>query len=248
MPQYKNKMKTIDYLALMQLNNLSIKLGANMKKSKFTNVLIGILFTLAFLSIGVVASLNFRFIYYLDVDILNLPQTSGYSKEVILENYNALIDYNSPFFKGELKFPSLPASTNGIIHFQEVKNIFVSFYYIGLISILALAVIIFYKHKKRDYRYLRVSAITVLVVPIITAICVALNFDATFVIFHKIFFRNDYWLFDPVTDPVINILPDTFFLHCLIVIILFIIVGSMILFSASRIVDNRRRKSLLIKN
>ena len=179
---------------------------------------------------------------------MNIPQTSGYSKEVILENYNALIDYNSPFFKGELTFPSLPASPHGIFHFQEVKTIFVSFYYIGLISIVALAAIIYYKHKKKDYRYLRVSAVTVLVVPIITGIGVALNFDATFILFHKIFFRNDYWLFDPVTDPVINILPDTFFLHCLIVIILFVIVGSMCLFSVSRIVDNRRRKSLLIKN
>lgn len=219
-----------------------------MKNFKFTNILTGILFTLAFLSIGAIAAVNFRFIYYFDVDFLKIPQTSGYSKEIILENYNALIDYNSPFYKGELHFPSLPSSTHGIIHFEEVKNIFVSFYFIGILSILALAGIIYYKNKQKDYRYLRVSAITVLVVPLITAIGVVLNFDATFILFHRIFFRNDYWLFDPVTDPVINILPDTFFLHCLIVIIVFIILGSMMLFSVSRILDNRRRKSLLIKN
>ncbi|MFV0342175.1 MAG: TIGR01906 family membrane protein [Anaerocolumna sp.] len=217
-----------------------------MKKYKLSNILIGILFTLTFLSIGVIAALNFRFIYYWDIDILNIPKTSGYSKEVILENYNALIDYNSPFFKGELAFPSLPSSSHGLIHFQEVKTIFVSFYYIGFLSVLALAGITYYKHKKKDYLYLRVSAVTVLVVPVVTALFTALNFDATFVFFHKIFFRNDYWLFDPATDPVINILPDIFFLHCLIVIIIFIIVGSMMLFSASRIIDNRRRKSLLI--
>lgn len=219
-----------------------------MKKFKPTNILIGILFMLAFISIGVVASLNFRFIYYLDINLLDIPQTSGYSREVILENYNALIDYNSPFYNGELEFPSLPASTSGIIHFKEVKNIFVSFYYIGIVSILTLAFIIYHKNKQKDYRYLRVSAITVLVVPLITAVGVLLNFDATFVFFHKIFFRNDYWLFDPVTDPVINILPDTFFLHCLIVIIVFVVIGSMSLFSVSRTLDNRRRKSLLIKN
>ncbi len=218
-----------------------------MKNFKPTNVLIGIIFTLAFLSIGVIAAVNFRFIYYLDVELLDIPRTSGYSKEVIIENYNALIDYNSPFYKGDLAFPSLPSSPHGIIHFEEVKNIFVSFYYIGFVSVAALAGIIYYKNKHKDYRYLKVSAVTVLVVPIIAAIGVVLNFDATFVLFHKIFFRNDYWLFDPATDPVINILPDTFFLHCLIVIIVFIVVGSMMLFSASRILDNRRRKSLLIK-
>jgi integral membrane protein (TIGR01906 family) len=94
--------------------------------------------------------------------------------------------------------------------------------------------IILYKKRKRDRSYLLVSSITVLVIPAIAAIGCVINFDAAFVVFHKIFFRNDYWLFDPVTDPVITILPDTFFLHELIVIILFVVLGSLSLFLFSR--------------
>ncbi|HCM13569.1 MAG TPA: TIGR01906 family membrane protein, partial [Lachnospiraceae bacterium] len=55
------------------------------------------------------------------------------------------------------------------------------------------------------------------------------DFDTSFVIFHKLlFFNNNDWLFNPVTDPVINILPETYFLHCALAIILFIILGSII--------------------
>lgn len=205
-----------------------------MKRFKFTDILIGIVFTLLFISIGVIAAVNFRFIYYLDISFLKIAETSGYSKEVIIENYDALIDYNSPFFSKELQFPTLPASASGLQHFSEVKNIFVSFYYIGLVSLIAALGIILYKKRQRDRSYLLVSSITVLVIPAVAAIGCAINFDATFVFFHKIFFRNDYWLFDPVTDPVISILPDTFFLHELIVIILFVVLGSLCLFLFSR--------------
>ncbi|WP_252897795.1 lipoprotein intramolecular transacylase Lit [Amylolactobacillus amylophilus] len=38
-----------------------------------------------------------------------------------------------------------------------------------------------------------------------------MNFDAFFVFFHGIFFHNSDWLFDPVTDPIINVLSENFF-------------------------------------
>ncbi len=211
-----------------------------MKKVKFTDILIGVVFTLLFISIGVIAAVNFRFIYYFDISHLKIPETSGIEKQIIIENYDALIDYNSPFFKGDLKFPTLPASASGLQHFSEVKNIFVSFYYIGIVALLAAIIIIIYKKGKRDRSYLLVSSITILVLPAIVALGCAVNFDAAFVIFHKIFFRNDYWLFDPVTDPVITILPDTFFLHALIVILVFVVFGSLILYLCSRRRKNRR--------
>ncbi len=205
-----------------------------MKKFKKTDILIGIVFTLLLISVGVIAAVNFRFVYYFDVKHLNIAQTSGLDTDVILENYNALIDYNSPFFKGDLQFPSLPSSPEALQHFKEVKNIFVSFYYIAAVTILLSIIIILYKAKRKEYGYLLVSSVSVLVIPVLAAAGCALNFDATFVLFHKIFFRNNYWLFDPATDPVITILPDTFFLHALIVIILTVLTGSLILYLFSR--------------
>jgi len=55
---------------------------------------------------------------------------------------------------------------------------------------------------------------------------VVINFSKTFYFFHKIFFRNDYWIFDPVIDPIINSLPEELFM-----IELILIIGLLMLFT-----------------
>lgn len=205
-----------------------------MKKFKTTDILIGIIFTLFIISLGVIVTVNFRGLYYFDIDYLNIVNSSGLDKETIIKNYNTLIDYNSPFFKGDLKFPDLSSSLEGLQHFADVKNIFTTIYYIAGMTLILCSIIIIYKKAKKDYSYLLVSSIIVFLISAIFAIAGILNFDAAFVIFHKIFFQNDFWLFDPATDPVIKLLPDTFFLHSLIFIILFGFIGSLVLFLISR--------------
>nr|WP_243167981.1 TIGR01906 family membrane protein [Anaerocolumna cellulosilytica] len=214
---------------------------------KMTDILIGIVFTFLFISVGVIAAVNFRYLYYFDINYLKIPELSGLDAAIIRENYDALIDYNSPFFKGGLNFPTLPASASGLQHFEEVKSIFMSFYFIAFISFVLALIIILYKKRKRDYSYLFISSLTVIILPIIVAIGCAINFDAAFIFFHKIFFRNDYWMFDPVTDPVITILPDTFFLHSLLFIIACVLLGSILLYTIYRILINRRWSSLTLK-
>lgn len=199
-----------------------------MKRFKITDLFIGLLFTLLFISIAVVVTINFRPLYYLDVKLLNIEAISDIPKGEILRNYNALIDYSSPFYRGALKFPTLTASESGLSHFADVKNIFTFFYVLGVITLIPCIIIIWQKAKNRDYSYLIVTAITAIVLPTILAVLMSLNFENTFILFHKIAFRNNDWLFDPITDPVINILPDTFFMHCAFLIILIVILLSII--------------------
>lgn len=200
------------------------------RRFKITDLYIGLVFTLLFLSFGVVFTINFKPLYYLNVNLLNIPETSGYPKNEIIENYNALIDYSSPFYKGELSFPTLDASPSGIQHFKEVKDIFMLFYLLGTFSLFASVAIIIYKYKKRDISYLPVSSLTAIILPIITGLLLSIDFDTSFVIFHKMFFNNDFWIFDPMTDPVINILPAEFFLHCALLIIAIILMSSLFLY------------------
>ncbi len=47
--------------------------------------------------------------------------------------------------------------------------------------------------------------------PLLLTVPILLNFEKSFIIFHKLLFRNDYWVFNPNLDPVINILPEEFF-------------------------------------
>lgn len=202
------------------------------RRLKITDFLIGLVFTILFLSLGVVLAVNFRPLYYLDIKLLNIPEKSGYSKDVIVENYNALIDYSFPLYKGELSFPSLDASEEGLQHFREVKQIFAWFYILGTVSLVAAVIIVVYKSLKRDFCFLAVSSITAIVLPIAVGLLMAIDFDTTFILFHKLFFNNDYWIFDPVTDPVIKILPSEFFMHCALLIIAVILLGSLILYLA----------------
>jgi integral membrane protein (TIGR01906 family) len=194
-----------------------------MKRFKLTDLLYGIIFTLLFISIAVVITINFRPLYYMDIKLLHIEADSGFDKAVIKENYDALIDYSSPFFRGDLRFPSLEASESGLQHFVEVKNIFTSFYILGAITLILGIIIVIRKAKKKDYSYLLVSAVTSIVLPSLLGIYMAIDFDRAFLIFHKMFFRNDYWMFDPVTDPVILILPEDYFMHCAILIIVIVL-------------------------
>ena len=223
-------------------------MNINNKKNvlfKLTNILIGILFTLFFISLSVIIILNTRSLYYNSIDRLELEQYSGLERETIIENYDALIDYCSPFYQGELEFPSLASSESGTSHFAETKVIFVSFYYIAAITGVLLLFIILYKKKHRDTSYLRTSAITVIVLPSIIGIATALNFEKTFLLFHKLVFRNDDWLFDPTTDPIINLLPEEFFMYCAIGIVSLVLIGSIILFLIDYFIRRKRSKNCI---
>ncbi len=210
-----------------------------MKAKRISDIGIGLLFFIFFATLGTVLVINFGALYRFDVKHLNIEANSGFSYDVIMENYNALIAYCSPFFFGKLEFPSLAASTNGLSHFAEVKVIFNGCYLLMALSFLILCIIVIRKRKKNDYRYLKTASITSIAVPLLVGLGISINFNNVFILFHKLFFRNNDWLFDPDTDPVIRILPEEYFMHCAIAIILVIILGSLALFIAYKILKRK---------
>ncbi|MBQ9469214.1 MAG: TIGR01906 family membrane protein [Clostridia bacterium] len=186
-------------------------------------VLTALAFVFLFISGAVFAVLAFRPLYYSDVDRLNIPQSSGLDRETVILNYDALIDYNLPLSDGELVFPSLAMSDHGRQHFAEVKDIFDAFkiLFLILLPFCIAAAILFGRLKDRGY--LLYTAIACVALPALAGGTVALCWDRLFVAFHKLFFNNDYWIFDPRYDPVITILPDTFFMHCAVGIVLIVL-------------------------
>ena len=191
-----------------------------------TDILIGIFFFFALLGIGLFIAVNFRPLYYACIDRYGLEEASGLSRDEIILNYDALIDYNFPLHFGELCFPTLKSSVSGLSHFAEVKVLFNIFYVIGFLSIIITVMSFISRLKEREIRFLKVCSITSVVIPGILVLFSIIDFDRLFILFHKIAFRNDDWLFDPEQDPVIKILPEEFFMLCLIVIAGTIIIGS----------------------
>ena len=192
------------------------------------NILISLCLALFIISASVTITLNFRPLYYHDISSLKIEETSGFSKKVIRENYDALIDYNQFFYSSKLKL-TLPMSREGKIHFEEVKRIFVGIEYLCVITLILSCFLIKRKIRSRNIDFLRSASIITVLLPVIVGILCAFNWDAAFTLFHEIMFRNDYWIFDPDIDPVINILPEDIFFHIGILILAIVFLTSILL-------------------
>lgn len=197
--------------------------------NKLSNIVVSLCLALAMIGASVIITLNIRDIYYNDIDKLNIESMSGLSREEIIENYDYLIDYNLSSNAGEFKLPTLTSSKPGKIHFEEVRDIFQN---VKLLTIICGAIAIIggiLQIRKRDFKFLRNSSILIIILPVLLAIPIAINFNACFILFHKIMFSNDYWIFDPQLDPVINMLPEEFFMHMGITILVIMLIVSIIL-------------------
>ena len=106
----------------------------------FAAVLGGLILFLCLVCVSVTVTLNFRPLYYLDMKLLHISDSSGYSNDVIRKNFDALIRYNNIWHTGILNFPDFPMSESGRIHFEEVKKVFSVFEYGALILIPLSAV------------------------------------------------------------------------------------------------------------
>jgi integral membrane protein (TIGR01906 family) len=202
--------------------------------SRLTTIILSIALSLFLISLTVKLTLSFRQLYYYDIENLNIAKDYGMKKEVIIKNYNILIDYLQDKNISKLSMPDFPTSREGEIHFVEVKNIFMNFnillYITGIISLVGT----FLKLKYKEFKFLKWSSFGLLGIPVILAVPFGIDFDKSFTAFHKMFFNNDYWEFDPVKDPIINVLPQELFLHNAVLILALIAVFSIVLYVAYR--------------
>ena len=194
---------------------------------KIINVIFSIIFSVLIIITIVKFTVGFKQLYYFDIDYLNIPMLSGLSKEEIKENYDYMIDYNLSKDNKEFELPTLKSSKQGKIHFEEVRDIFQNMNKIFNISLVLSIIGVIINILNKNIEILKTTSKTLILLPMILILPVVINFKGSFVLFHKIMFNNDYWIFDPNLDPVINILPEKFFFHAGIMILILIIVVSL---------------------
>ena len=200
--------------------------------NNITKAVYGIFIALLTIGISTIMALNFQFIYHYSIDKYALDKLGNISKEMLIKDYNVLIKYlQNPFIK-KLEFNNFPMSLNGEFHFYEVKKIFLYIYAITIFIILFLAIIFIIKKIKgkkiETYKMLNYGSNTLIVIVITLISAMLINFSKAFVIFHKIFFNNDYWIFDEKTDPIIKVLPEEVFMLYAFVIVGLVIVVAII--------------------
>lgn len=171
---------------------------------------------LTLLTLAITLTINARWLYQWDIQHLELLNYTSLSEKELLLNFDQLMRYlNTPWIT-ELNLPDFPVSASGALHFYEVKRLFLLNYGVLLVSVLPS--ILYLRHLIRNKRlWTLIQPFKIAVgVPLIIAVVMAMGFDRFFVAFHGIFFNNDAWIFNPATDPIINVLPEEFFLHCFI--------------------------------
>lgn len=211
-------------------------------KIKIIRIITSIFIALVFIVIAIKITYNFREIYYFDINYLKIDEYVDISKEEIKLNYDILIDYLQTSHKEKLSLPSFSMSNEGRIHFEDVKNLLINFNYLLYISLIISIFGSIYLVSKKSYEFIKTSSVTLIVIPLILLFPAALDFDSTFDSFHEIFFRNDYYLFDPNLDPIIKVLPQQFFFHSAIFLLVLIILESLLLYFIYRIILKKKFK------
>ena len=191
----------------------------------------------------------FRPFYYLHIKGLKMVETTKWSYFTIKNAYDEVLDFlvlNKPFGTGELRY-----SSEGKAHFEDCKILFdLNFYCLLGSFVISSVILILNKFKKIEIkRYFNFhpifySSIVAILIPLIVGILASIDFDRAFEVFHMIFFPGkDNWLFDPVTDQIIRVMPQTFFRNCAILIgasLLIITISSITIQIIIKVKNNKK--------
>ena len=196
------------------------------KNHLMKHIFMALFCVLFIICLSVTLTVLFRPVYYWDIQHLAIGERYGISEEICRRNYDVLIDYNLAWGPDTLTFPDFSMSENGRIHFKEVKVIFVACQYVAAAGAFLFAGRIWWQkqHRDPDFRWLRWTGWVALAIVCAVGSLVAVNWDLAFVLMHKLLFHNDLWIFDWRTDPIILILPDEFFMHCGIMIMVLVVI------------------------
>ena len=217
---------------------MAIKVGKKMKKTM--NLIFCIFFSLLIIGSSTMITVGFKQLYYFDINYLNISEQNNLTKEEIKINYDYMIDYNLNKISGEFDLPTIKSSPEGKVHFEEVKEIIQNVIKLLIVSLIITIVGIIVNLKNNNIEFLNITSKLVIILPILVSIPMLINFDKTFVAFHELMFDNDYWIFDPSKDPVINILPQEFFFHAGLFIVMLILLSSVILHIIYKRYNNKR--------
>lgn len=103
-----------------------------------------------------------------------------------------------------------------ILHMEDVQHLFNLERIVKYVSILTSFLIVLYFIKKEKIliigKTLFYGLFSNYILLSILGVFIALDFNKYFTYFHQIFFSNELWLLDPMTDLMIQMLPEEFFI------------------------------------
>ena len=193
------------------------------------DVLIAILLSLLIIDLSILVITFVPVIYAISLPSFHIDYLTGKSNAQIYQAFTTICHYLSIFVGAPLKVPYFTLTKHTLIHFSDVKHLFIIFQLYVPISVAALIVLIRKALKDREIMFLKLTVIVTAVILIVFAFLGLSDFSSAFVLMHQLLFRNNYWLIDPIKDPIINIFPEEFFKYCLFGILAIILVLNAVL-------------------
>ena len=212
----------------------------------FNTLFFGLIVTLFVLSLSISLPLFIRQFYYWHIDLYNIVENTGVSKENLIFSFNELMDslmFFKPFSEGVFPF-----SEEGKSHFLDCQVLFVLDYVVLIISFVLLVIYLIALRKNKNLIYspfnMSISVI-MLFIPLLLIGALGtyalIDLNGAYAFFHKIFFPGkSNWVFDVYKDPIIKALPQEFFINCGILIL-----GSYLTIYLSILIFNIKRKITL---
>ncbi|NEW65678.1 TIGR01906 family membrane protein [Carnobacteriaceae bacterium zg-84] len=174
--------------------------------------------TVCILSGAILITLLCKPLFLWQLSNLDTQVLVGLTHEQVSQNYDVLLGYLLNPFQSVLAMPNIPVSAQGAFHFFEVKQLFLLNNGIFVLSLVGSILVLFRIKKYQDEAWFKGVYRIMIFLPIVIVIVLSMGFNYWFVLFHHVFFNNDAWLFNPVTDPIILILTEDFFLGCFIMV------------------------------
>ena len=213
------------------------------KVGRFFNTLVYALsFIVLVVTFSIAIPILWRDFYFFHIDLLNITEAAGCSKSDLIMSFNELMDslvFYKPFSEGVFDY-----SISGMNHFLDCRILFT----LDLVA-LPISFIIFLVYiiliKLNFIKVYRIKGMSILFyasfVPIVVlgalAIFALIDVNSAYAFFHAVLFPGkDNWVFNPYTDPIINALPEQFFLDCGILIfgVMLLILLVVIIFNIVR--------------
>lgn len=208
---------------------------------QFLATLTFILTSLAMAISGVVFSSSL--IYRLSISWFDLTASSGLTSDQLMDNYQTLLAYLTNPAVESLNMEHFSSSEGGLFHFEEVKFLFLMCFVLAVIGLLLSSVAIAWLHKTKQQAWMERWFLLAIAFPLILLFFIVLAFDKVFILFHELLFSNDLWLFNPLTDPVITVLPEgLFMLFFVVAIVLYEVIIYIFRFSALYEIKPKKRQ------
>lgn len=181
----------------------------------------GIVIVLACLALAIFLTVNSVWLFDINIHALKLTKATGLTPTQMHQDYVRIVAYLQLPWISSLKLHFFFSSAKGLQHFHDVKGLIMFNNIVGLI-LVPVGGYLLHQLNKKSLTWLLITPIKVITtVSLVIIGLMFVNFEQVFIAFHEVLFRNQDWIFDPNTDPVINMLPDTFFMECFLLFFVF---------------------------